>query len=497
MIVLRQCEDLDWDTVLAIAYDAARLELADSALAVVEEGRRLFETLVEDGVPCYGVTTGLGRLVDVALSEAERDDLPRNILRARAAAIGEPLPKEVVRGTMLLRLVNFLSGRDGVSAALCRFVVDRLNDDFVPWIPGLGHGMAADAIANTHCFQTFIGEGYVMDRDGRRASAAEALRRRGVSPYEPGRKEGLALINGLAAGPAYAIHAHRAVSRCLDVANQVACASVEAIAAPKDAMDLALLEITREPGVAETIKLLNRYLDGSRVEVAKLQAPVSMRVIPQVHGALLDAVESLKTRIINTFSAFTDNPVLVKDSGSAGRFLSNGAFHNQHLVNQAEQVALGLAHVGALSERRLHRLLDPQQTGLNAQLAARPGLDAGLVVAHKASIDLAARLKMLAQPVSLLTAETSQGQEDYMSMLFPVLQRTLQMCELLNALLAYELHAALVALDLRGENAGHGVERLRRVVREHVPALERDRPPGPDVEVILDLLRAGRLDQEP
>ena len=241
------------------------------------------------------------------------------------------------------------------------------------------------------------------------------------------------------------------------------------------------------------IELFDRYLEGSEVEVAKLQAPVSMRVIPQVHGALFDALEAFKTRIVNTFSAFTDNPVMVRDQAGRGRFLSNGAFHNQHLVNQAEHVALALAHVGALSERRLHRLLDPQQTGLNAQLAARPGLDAGLVVVHKASIDLAARLKAMAQPLSVLTAETSGGQEDYMSMLFPVLQRTLGMCELAEAMFAYELYAALAALDLRGQRAGQEVEKLRRRVREHVPGHTHDRAPGPDVECILDLLRRGHL----
>ena len=138
-------------------------------------------------------------------------------------------------------------------------------------------------------------------------------------------------------------------------------------------------------------------------------------------------------------------------------------------------------------------LMDPQQTGLNAQLAARPGLDAGLVVVHKASIDLAARLKAMAQPLSVLTAETSGGQEDYMSMLFPVLQRTLGMCELAEAMFAYELYAALAALDLRGQRAGQEVEKLRRRVREHVPGHTHDRAPGPDVECILDLLRRGHL----
>ncbi len=178
---------------------------------------------------------------------------------------------------------------------------------------------------------------------------------------------------------------------------------------------------------------------------------------------------------------FSDNPIM-----DGERMLSVGSFHNQHLVNQVEHLALALAHVGCLSERRLHRLLSADNTGLNAQLAARPGLDAGLVVTQKASIDLAARLRLLAQPVSLFTSETSDGQEDYMSMAIPALTRLEDMLQLGKAMLAYELLAGLTAVRMRMQTPGDGVVAVVEHFAPLIAALEKDRSLTADVETILE-----------
>jgi histidine ammonia-lyase len=486
MIRIVQPPDINWNTVQAVAYDNEPIEIDETLLLKVNDGRHAFLHLIEQGIPCYGVTTGLGQLVSRELTEEERKDLSYNILRARAAAIGPPLDKPIVRAIMVIRLVNFLSGLDGVSANLCRFLIDRLNDDFTPWIPKLGHGMAADAIANTHAFQTLIGEGFVFGPNGERQAAAEALAGRRAAPYLLGEKEGLALLNGITATPAYAFDAHRRLTQLLTLANIVAAVSMDGLAAPKDAIDLAIKNVSPEPGIEVIIDELQRYLANSQVRVVKLQSPISYRIIPQVHGALFDALQDLRRRIEKTFVSFSDNPLMVLDASPAGgRLLSVGLFHNQHLVNQIEQVALALAHVGCLSERRLHRMLNPHNTGLTAQLAARPGLDAGLVVAHKASLDLEARLRLLAQPVSLATSESSGGQEDYMSMSFPAIARLYEMADLVTAMLAYELLAGLAAIDQRGERPGDGVSMVRTHFRQIITPLERDRPPGPDVERLL------------
>jgi len=481
MITIGQAADLNWINLYRVAYQEEKLEIDAALLTAVDAGHARFVGLIESGVPCYGVTTGLGKMVTTELDAAARAELPANMLRARAAAVGEPFAKPVARAMLMLRLVNFLSAGSGVRAGLCRYLVARLNDGFTPWVPSLGHGMAADAIANTHAFQTIIGEGFVYGRAGERQAARDALAQRDVKPFEVAGREGLALINGVCAAPALAMDAFYRVDDLLALANLVAAVSIEALAAPKDAIDPAVARVSSLPGIGKTIETLRRHLNHSQIEAFNLQAPVSYRVTPQVHAALLDGLAGLRDQIENCLVDFSDNPLM-----DGERLLSVGSFHNQHLVNQAEQVALALAHLGSLSERRLHRLLAAENTGLSPQLAARPGLDAGLVVTQKASLDLSARLRVLAQPVSLYTGESSGGQEDYMSMAIPALQRLFEMAQLTRIMLAYELLAGLCALRLRAQQPGDGVAAVRDYFEPMIKPLVRDRSPGPDVEILLE-----------
>jgi histidine ammonia-lyase len=205
MITLTQAADINWVNLYRVAYQDEPLAIDAELLQEVDAGHTHFLQLIERGVPSYGVTTGLGKLVTAQLDATARAELPANMLRARAVAIGEPFTRPVARAMMMIRLVNFLSGRAAVRSDLCLYLVDRLNDDFTPWIPALGHGMAADAIANTHAFQTLIGEGFVYGPDNQRLAAAIALKNRRVDPFKVIEREGLALINGVCAAPALAL----------------------------------------------------------------------------------------------------------------------------------------------------------------------------------------------------------------------------------------------------------------------------------------------------
>ncbi len=481
MIRLEQASDLNWINLYRVAYQDAPVQIAETLLQQVDAGYRQFVDLIDRGVPSYGVTTGLGKLVESSLDDAARAQLPANMLRARAVAIGDPFPRQVARAMLLIRLVNFLSGRSGVRRELCLYLVDRLNDGFTPWIPSLGHGMAADAIANTHAFQGLIGEGFVYGANDQRQPAAQALASRNLKPLVLKGREGLALINGICAAPALAMDAFYRLDALLGLANLVAAVSMEGLAASRDAIDPLVGKLSSEPGIGKTIDTLRQHLNHSQIKPHKLQAPVSYRVIAQVHGACHEALGRLREKIENCLGDFSDNPLM-----DGERMLSVGSFHNQHLANQVEQVALALAHLGCLSERRLHRLMDADVTGLNPQLAARPGLDAGLVVTHKASVDLVARLRVLAQPVSLLSSETSQGQEDYMSMAIPAIARLDDMLELCQAMLAYELLAGIIAVRMRGDRPGDGVRKLVAYFEPLIAPLNQDRSLSPDVETILE-----------
>ncbi len=489
MIRINDATDLNWINLYRVAYQRAALEIDPALSDRIDAGARQFAALIERGVPCYGVTTGLGQLVGTELGDHDRAALQANLLRARAAAIGPPLIKPVARAMLFLRLVNFVSGRAGVSSALCQALVDCLNRDLVPWVPQLGHGMAADAIANTHAFQILIGEGFVYAADGGREPAEQALRRLRAEPIVLRGREGLALVNGICASPALAMDAYYQLDRLLRLAHLVAAVSIEGLAAPRDAVDPVVAELSSEAATGKVIEALRKHLDHSQIEAHRLQAPVSYRILPQVHGALFEALARLREKIEFCLRDNSDNPLMQGE-----RLLSVGSFHNPYLVNQVEQVALALAHVGCLSERRLHRLLDPALTGLSPQLAARPGLDAGLVVAHKASVDLAARLRMLAQPLSLYTAETSAGQEDYMSLALPALTRLFEMAQLVRSMFAYELLAGLTAVRLRGQTPGDGVKAIAVYFDDLITLGERDRPPGPEVETILQQFESDAFD---
>ena len=481
MITITTSADFNWINLYRIAYQSQPLEIDESLLRQVDAGHAHFNDLIAGGMPSYGVTTGLGKLVNAQLDDTARAELPANMLRARAVAIGAPFAKPVARAMLLIRLVNFLSGRSAVRGELCRYLVDRLNDDFTPWVPSLGHGMAADAIANTHAFQTLIGEGFVYGPDNQRQPAAAALTARNVLPTTVIGREGLALINGVCAAPALAMDAFYRLEEVFNLANLVAAVSIEGLAAPKDAIDPVVAQLNSEAGIRKTLDIMRKHLNHSQIEAYKLQAPISYRVIVQVHGALHEALQRTREKIEYCLVDFSDNPLLDGD-----RMLSVGSFHNQHLVNQIDHLALALAHVGCLSERRLHRMMATDNTGLNAQLAARPGLDAGLVVTHKASIDLTARLRLLAQPVSLLTSETSDGQEDYMSMAIPAISRLYEMAQLSRAVLAYELLAGITALRLRRKTPGDGVAAVIEYFDAFIPAQDRDRSLAPDIETLLD-----------
>ena len=482
-VVLDKPEDLTFENICAVAYDSRRLQLSARARTRVAEGRQCFEKLIDSGVPCYGVTTGLGKLSTVSLDPRARVELSSNILRARAAATGGPMSKPIVRSMMMLKLGNIISGLDGVTIELADYLVNRLNDDWCPWVPRDGHGMAGDATAHSHCFQTLIGEGFCVGPTGERLSARQALTAARVEPFQVQAKDGAALINGVAASPAMAVHVAREAESMMRLATLSSACAVEAMAAPKDAFSKEVGLYSKEPGVTRTIETLGRLFTRSKIDAVSLQAAVSFRVIPQVHGFAYDAV----TRVVDSVEAlaatFTGNPLMTESA-----FLSVGNFHAQHLVGAVESATQGLIHVASLAERRIHRLLDGNATGLAPQLAARPGLDAGLVVVHKACVDHGARARMLAAPISVMTGETSFGQEDYMSMAIPASERALDALGHMRTIIAGELLVSARALDLRRQRPGEGVQHAHNWIRQLVPSLEIDRPPGPDLDVLCDAL---------
>ncbi len=478
-----------------IVHGGEKLELGAEALAGVDRSRALFLKHLETGVICYGVNTGLGALAGLDLSEEEKELLPRHILLGRSAAIGPPFPGSVARGAMLIKLAQLLTGYSAVSVDLCRFIAERLNDAFTPWIPSFGLGMAGEIIPLCHLAQTFIGEGFLLGQDDERMPAVEWFAASGVVPYDPKSKEGLSLINGVAVAPAYAFDLVLRLRDTLALSTLTATAAAEGIGASINAYSEDAARLRRDPGIAEIAAMLRALLAESKIKRGERQPPVSFRVVPQVHGACLAAVDRLEERVVAEWNAIGDNPAFIADNASDrfGHLVHSGNFHAAELTAAIEAASLAAAQVALLSERRLHRLLDHRSSGLAPQLAGRPGLDAGLIILHKAVLGLTAKIRSLAVPPSLQHGESSFGQEDFMSMAFPALDRLAEIDRLTRLVAAYELYAALVAIEQRGEQPGSGIAPVLASVRRDIAAYDGDRPYGPDIERLVECIDGGRL----
>ncbi|MEO6124952.1 MAG: aromatic amino acid lyase [Ilumatobacteraceae bacterium] len=493
MIELDTAADLTLATYDSIVYDGELVSVSGAALRRVSESRAAFLRHLDTGVICYGVTTGLGAQSGLDLTAEQMCELPRHTLLGRASATGPALPHGVGRGALLAKLVQFLDGRSAVSADLCDVLADRLNRGIDPVVPGQGHGAAGEIIGLSHVCQTLIGVGRVFTADGTAISAAGWHDQQGIEPYDPQPKEGLSLISGTGLGPAFAWHLTRRVDRLLNQSTLVAAASIEALAAPLEPYSSHAASLSPDPVVAEVSATLRGHVAGSAITRHDRQAPVSYRVTPQVHAAALGAADQLRGASLAELRANGDNPAFFTDpeSPTFGTLIHAGNFHGALLVARVEALTTALVHVGILAEKRLYRLLDDRASGLTRQLSHRPGLDAGLITVHKSALDLSTSLRLLGVPVSVTAPDSSFGQEDLQTMVVPALRRLADAIELVAALSAHELTVAGVAIDQRGERPGDDIAELHRRLRLTVAPADGDRPPGPDLDVVIDWLRIG------
>ena len=414
VIVLRRHDELDLDLYRRVTIEHEHVTIDPALLQRVDEARQAMAARLAAGEQLYGVTTGLGLFAGRRIAGADQAALQRAIVVGRAAGVGPPYDQAIVRGTMLLRLTGFLAGHTGVPAALCTYLADRLNERWYPVVPASRPGTAGETIPLCHLFQTFLGEGEVFV-DGHRRPAEEALAGRGVAPYELSLKDGLALING---APLAAALGADALARCellLDQATVVGALTAALMGVSWRPYARRVADLKGDPGQRLVATRLAAFAPGRDAHTGSHQAPVSLRVLPQVHGAAYDVIAHLRAQVDRELRAVTDSPILLDAVGEepAG-FYPTGNFHSQALSLALDAAAIAMAQVAALSEKRLHRLLDSRFSGLPDQLAAdaeRGG--SGLVSLHKSVVGLCAENRLLAAPASIHTADTSGGQEDF------------------------------------------------------------------------------------
>ena len=493
VVILDRYGQLDMEDYRRIAFEHEPVDVGVELLAAVDAERGAMLAHLEGGVAAYGINTGLGYLISHAVETEDQAAFQRSILLGRAAGIGPPLSAPVVRGTMLLRLAGFLSGRAGVSAGLCRFIADRLNDGWLPVVPAAVSGAAGETVPLAHLFATFTGAGAVL-LDGHVVAAADALGARDVAPYELGSKEGIALINGAPLAPALGVPLALRSDALLEHATLAGTLAVAVIDASARPYSTRVGELKGDPGQLRVHRRMGELLDGGGRWEPALQAPVSFRVIPQVHGAAFDVLEQLYAQLRRELRAVTDSPLYMQAAaGEPEGLYSTGGFHAHAITLALEAMAIALVHVLNLAEKRLHRLLDSRFSGLPEQLAREPGRHSGLVILHKQVIGLAAEAATLASPASIRAVDASTGQEDFQAHTILVARRLEQILGDLELGLAYELVALRQAHDLSGRELPAPLQDALGAVAEVVPEIAEDRSLADDVERVRSLIASGAL----
>ncbi|HWH01041.1 MAG TPA: histidine ammonia-lyase, partial [Pilimelia sp.] len=440
--------------VAAVARGTARVTLAPEAVAAMTASREIVEGIERDGRPVYGVSTGFGALANTFIAPQRRAELQHALIRSHAAGIGAPMPREVVRAMMLLRVRSLALGRSGVRPLVAQGLVDLLNADITPWVPEHGSlGASGDLAPLAHCALVLLGEGWVLGKDGHRVAGADALARAGLRPVELTAKEGLALINGTDGMLGMLLLAIRDAGHLFTMADLTAALAIEAMLGSDRPFQAELHAIRPHPGQARSAANIHRLLQGSQVMDSHrddlrhaVQDAYSMRCAPQVTGAARDTLAFAATVADRELAAVVDNPVVLPD----GRVESTGNFHGAPLGFAADFLAIAAAEVGAIAERRVDRLLDVcRSRELPAFLTPDPGVNSGLMIAQYTAAGVVAENRRLAYPASVDSLPTSGMQEDHVSMGWAATRKLRTVLDNLTSLLAVELLAAARGLQLR------------------------------------------------
>ncbi|HEY3711519.1 MAG TPA: aromatic amino acid lyase [Amycolatopsis sp.] len=466
--------------------DVERIELDPALLASVRANRSAMLAALDSAEgPIYGVNTGMGRLAGVRLSVAQQAEHQRNLLVGRAVGGPPWLTPEMTRALMIMRLRGFLRPEAAVSAELVSFLADRLNDGFVPAVPRGGLGSSGEIIPLAHAFQTFIGLGSVLE-DGAVVPAAEALRRRGVPPFELGPKEGASLIQGSPLAQAYAWQASGSVHQLVDLQTLCAAIAVDVTGAPSSVYRYAI----PNPHVTAVLAELSTLISGATPRPEVVQAPVSVRVGPRVIGFLDQVCADLMNTLRESWDTPGDSPSFVD-----GAFVPTTGYHAADLGLRMDAVKAAVVHVGEISVQRMHRLLDPQFSGLPAQLAVDPGPQAGLTPLHKRAVGELHSLRRLAAPATIGSLDTSAGQEDVQAFAWAAGAELETAIGHLFAITACELIAGAQARHLGKGDGAPGLAGAYRWIAATVPPVLVDRPLGPDVDRLVAVCRETCVDR--
>lgn len=485
------------EDVEAVARGGAAVRIGERARRAMAAARTWLERLDDTGERVYGITTGVGRLKDVLIPPTERARLQRNLVLSHAGGVGPPLAEDEVRAVLLLLAASLCRGASGVRPVVAETVVACLERRVHPVVPEGGSlGSSGDLAPLAHVALCLIGEGEAW-MDGRRVPAAEALGRAGIAPLVLESKEGLALLNGthlMTGVGALAVLDAARLARLADVAGAM---SLEALMGTNAAFDPRIHALRPHPGQQASAANLRRLTADSAIiashrDCTRVQDAYSLRCMPAVHGSARAAVGFAREVLEREAAAVTDNPLVFAADGAV---LSGGNFHGEPLGLALDTLAVGLAQLAGISERRIDRMVNPlTNEGLPAFLAAEGGVNSGYMIAQYVAASLAAECKRLALPASVDSIPASGLQEDYNALAAASALKARAAVGHVRRVLAIELLLAAQALDLRAPLApGRGSAAARDAVRRRIPPLAGDRYLKADLDAALALVEDGTV----
>ncbi len=488
---------LSLDDLLAIHRGGVQLQLDPAAAPVIAASAAVVQRAAEGDAPVYGVNTGFGKLANQRISESDLALLQLNLIRSHSVGVGEPLQPAVVRLMLAMKAGSLARGASGVRPLVIDSLLAVFNAGLVPYVPSQGSvGASGDLAPLAHMTLALIGEGEFLV-EGQRKPARGVLAEAGIAPLQLAAKEGLALINGTQTSTALALHAFLAFEPVLESALVIGALTVDAARGSDGPFDPRIHALRGQPGQMDVAQYYRALLAGSAIRQShregddRVQDPYCLRCQPQVVGACLDQLRHAALVLLREANAVTDNPLVFPDDGT---MISGGNFHAEPVALAADAMAVAIAEVGAIAERRIAMLIDASVSGLPPFLTSDPGLNSGFMIAHVTAAALASENKSLAHPASVDSLPTSANQEDHVSMATFAARRLQAMIRNTAHILGIELLASAQGIEfLRPLGSSVALEMAHALLRDACPSVDRDRYLAPDIERATALVTNGSL----
>jgi histidine ammonia-lyase len=476
-MILLDGNSLTLADIVAVAQHRETVSVSPTAIPKINAARQVIENILVSDRVVYGVNTGFGKLSDVTIPFDQIRQLQLNLLRSHAVGVGEPLSIGVTRAMMLLRANVLAKGHSGVRLVVIERLCELLNQGVHPVIPAKGSvGASGDLAPLAHLALVLIGEGEAVWQ-GERLTGKEALRRAAITPLVLAAKEGLALVNGTQAMAAIGSLAIMQAEQLLDLADLSAAMTLETLYGTAKASDPRLHTVRPHAGQRQVAARLIALTTESEImeshrDCRRVQDAYSLRCVPQVHGAVRDALNHARETLAIEINSATDNPLVFPETGE---IISGGNFHGEPLALVMDYLAIAITELGAICERRIERLVNPELSGLTAFLSPTPGLSSGLMIVQVTAVALQGENKVLAHPACIDSLPTSGGKEDHVSMGMTSALKLQTVLENMEFLLSLEFLASAQALDfLAPLKPGRYTRQAYDLLRRHVPFLAED-----------------------